>query len=298
MRRILLTGASGFIGRHLSAAAARSRDFEIVAVPRGTDLRDRATAHAAFSAPGAVDVIVHAADVGGDAGWAAAHAGTQFVANMLMAVHVVEAWRDEQPGARLVGLSSLWAYPERVEEVVEDQYWSGRMHAATEHYGLSKKVLGVGIQAMRREHGLAGTMLVLGNVYGPGDTSWRVIPSLMRRIAGHPPVLEVFGDGSETRDFVYIDDQIAAILRHLDYDGELLNITSGVYYSIRDVVTELARLMNYRGEIRFTAARAAGVAGRRVNVARAQAATGWPAGYPLHSLEEGLRKTVESMQEK
>jgi len=217
------------------------------------------------------------------------------MANWQMAIHLLEAWRDLQPGARLIGFSSLWAYPEKVVDAVEEAYWDGRMHPPTEHYGLGKKVLGVGIQAMRREHGLSGTMLALGNVYGPGDASTRVIPSLIRRMRAAPQRLEVWGDGTETRDFVYVDDQIEGILRHIDFDGDLLNVTTGVYVPIRDVVSTLSRVMGYRGEVVYRSDKGLGVARRRVSVSKAGSITGWPANYRLNTLEEGLRKTIESM---
>jgi GDP-L-fucose synthase len=269
-------------------------EYEVTIVPKGLDLRDRERARSALSECGKLDYILHAADVGGDAKWAAEHAATQFMSNSLMALNLLGAWRDFQRDARFVGFSSLWAYPESIVGIVEESYWNGRMHPPTEHYGLVKKTLGVGIQAMRREHGMRGTMLVLGNVYGPGDPSSRVIPSLIKRLRAKPPVLEVWGDGSATRDFVFIDDQVAAILRHLDYDGELLNITTGVYASLRELVTVLTRLMAYEGDVVFSAAKSMGVAERRVDVAKATAFSGWPGNYPLHTLEAGLKKTLES----
>src|SRR5260370_16185397 len=206
MQRVLVSGGSGFIGRHLVRRMRSAGTHDVVVVPKGLDLRDRDAARRTLAGAGKLQYVVHAADVGGDAEWAASHAGTQLLANSLMALHMLEAWREFQPQARFVGLGSLWAYPEEIVEIVEEAYWSGRMHQPTEHYGLGKKLLGVGIQAMRRENGLSGTMLVLGNVYGPGDKSTRVIPSLIKRILAAPPVLQVWGDGPETRNFVYIAD--------------------------------------------------------------------------------------------
>jgi GDP-L-fucose synthase len=295
MRRFLVTGASGFLGRHLVRVLRGAGRGEVVAPPRGVDLLDRDATRQAFSGTGKVDYVLHAADVGGDARWAADHAGTQMLSNSRMALNLLEAWRDLQPQARLVGFSSLWAYPERVVEAHEEAYWDGRMHVPTEHYGLGKKLLGVGIQAMRREHGLSGTMLVLGNVYGPGDTSTRVIPSLIRRMRSSPARLEVWGDGTETRDFVYVDDQVEGVLQHLDSDAELLNVTTGVYFAIRDVVSTLSRLMDYGGEVVYQAGKGAGVARRRVDVSKAGKLTGWPGNHQLHTLEEGLRKTLDSL---
>src|SRR5258707_831920 len=84
--------------------------------------------------------------------------------------------------------------------------------------------------------GIDLTLLVLGSVYGPGDVSGRVIPSLINRMKAMPSTLEVFSQSSATRDFVYIDDQIAGVIQHLDYDGELLNVTTGRYSTVDEVV--------------------------------------------------------------
>jgi nucleoside-diphosphate-sugar epimerase len=291
--RYLITGGYGFIGRHLSAAL-RQHDpaADVICTGLEADLTVRDTAMDLFRDCGSLDYIVHLADVAGDASWSQAHAVSQFLANSYMATHVIDAWTTHQPRARLVGMSTLWAYPERVVEAVEDRYWDGRLHVPTEHYGLVKKLFGAGIAAARRERGARGTMLVLGSVYGPGDATFHVIPSLIRRMRENVDRLEVFGDGTQTRDFIFVDDQVEGIVRHLDYDGDLLNIGSGVTHSIREVVACLARLMPYAGRIVFQAAKASGVRERRMDVTCATAATGWPANVALHSLDAGLAKTL------
>lgn len=294
MRRALITGPGGFVGRHLAQALEATGDFLVTSVPRHFDLTGIDSARQGFRSARQVDVIFHAADLGGNAGWAAEHPGTQFRTNMSMTVNVLAAWRDEQPQAKFIGFSSLWAYPEAVVEVKEESYWSGRMHQPTEQYGLSKKVLGVGIQALRREFGMRGTVLVLGSVYGPGDKSSRVIPALIRRMRANPETLEVLSPATATRDFVYIDDQVAGIIQHMDYDGELLNVTSGQYYTIETLVTTLSRILGYNGNVSYLEGAALGVQTRKVDVSLATRASGWPINHRFTSLEAGLTKTVDS----
>jgi nucleoside-diphosphate-sugar epimerase len=112
----------------------------------------------------------------------------------------------------------------------------------------------------------------------------------------NPTRLEIWGDGTQTRDFIFIEDQIKGILQHRDYDGELLNIGSGTSYSIRQVVDILARLMDYKGEIVYDASKGGAVVHRRINVDLATQTTGWPGKFKLHTLEEGLIKTVSAFK--
>jgi nucleoside-diphosphate-sugar epimerase len=287
MTRALVLGARGFIGRNL-VRTLTARGWEVEAPDRRVDLCE-AAARAMQCGP--VDYIFHAADVSGNVSWSKDHAGEQFLRTSRMAVGILDAWRNEQPQARLIGFSSLWAYPHALLDVRESDYWNGAMAAAVEHYGVVKKLLGVGIAAMRRQWGMRGTMLVLGNVYGPDDTSQRLIPSLVSRMRSAGDELEIYSDGHESRDFVYIDDQIEGILRHVDYDGDLLNVTAGGSHTVRQVVETLAQLMGYRGRIVY---RPIGepTTSRCTHVDRASAVTGWPAGVKLHSLQDGLRKTL------
>jgi GDP-L-fucose synthase len=295
MSRFLVTGGKGFIGKHLTRFLRERFDAgRVTSVGREFDLREPARVRELFQGFGAFDYIIHLADVQGDARWSAQNAAVQFLANAKISLNVLEAWQLWQPQARFICLSSLWAYPETVADADEKEYWNGRMHRPTEHYGLNKKFLGVGLEACKRQYGLKGAALVLGSVYGPEDLTTHVIPSLLSRMRKNPDLLEIWGDGTETRDFIYVDDQVQGIFQHLDYNGELLNISSGQTGSIRQVADILAKLMDYRGRIVFDASKATGAASRRINTNLARQATGWPANFKLHTLQEGLQKTVHS----
>ncbi|MGO8698713.1 MAG: NAD-dependent epimerase/dehydratase family protein [Limisphaerales bacterium] len=297
MSRFLITGSKGFIGRHLVRfLGEREAGHSITAVGREFDLTDARRVGELFQAFGSFNYIIHLADVQGNARWSAENAAAQFLANSKMSLNVLEAWTRWQPQARLICFSSLWAYPEEVTDAAEKNYWNGRMHRPTEHYGLNKKFLGVGLEACKRQHGLKGTVLVLGSVYGPEDATTHVIPSLMNRMRQNSELLEIWGDGTETRDFIYIEDQLQGIVQHLDHEGELLNIGSGCSSSIHQIVEILVRLMDYKGRVVFDPSKASGAANRRLNTGLAAQTTGWPGRFKLHTLEEGLQKTVNSFR--
>jgi nucleoside-diphosphate-sugar epimerase len=294
VKRFLITGGTGFIGRALAARlAAIHGASQVLAVGREFDLEDSARADQLFASHGRFDYIVHLADVQGNAAWSAAHSGSQFMRNTAISWNVLRCWKAHQADARLVTASSLWAYPEAVAIADEDHYWSGRMHVPTEHYGLAKKIIGMGIEGHKREYGMHGTTLVFGSVYGPGDRSTHVVPSLIRRMAESPARLDVLGDGNELRQFIYIDDQIEGIIRHLDYNGDLLNVVGGRARSIADVVRILVTRVGYSGKVVFGPAPSG--TNRILDSRRAERVSGWPSDVSFVSLEEGLARTVASL---
>jgi nucleoside-diphosphate-sugar epimerase len=292
VKRSLVTGANGFIGRRLVAyLRAKNPGAEILAPAREHDLRERAACERVFREAGELDYVFHLADVSGNARWAAANAATQFFANAAISLNVLEALASHQRQARFVGFSSLWAYPAALRLAREADYWSGPMPEAIQHYGTAKKLLGSGLRACKQQWGVKGTMLVLGSVYGPGDRSDHVIPSLIERMKANPEVLEVWGSGAQVRDFIHVDDQIQAIDLHKDFDGELLNISAGQPRAIREVVQTLVRLLSYRGRVVYSAA-GREEDDRRMDMSLARSLTGWPERYRPRTLEEGLAATL------
>lgn len=294
MTTALVLGASGFVGARLVAMLERA-GWKVSAPPRSCDLTTRDGADAAFCMPlGPADYVFHAAEVSGDFAWSRAHPADQLLANAEMTTSVLRAWLLRQREARLVAFSSLWAYPDRVSVAREEEYWDGPMHPDVAHFGVVKKLLGEGIRALGRQHGLHGCVLVLGTVYGPGDTSERLIPSLIRRMRANPDELEVRGDGSETRDFVFIDDEVERIIAHRDCAG-LFNVASGKPTSVRQIVETLVDVMGYRGRIVYRSALGSGTASRSISIDKSvvyHAST--PAPSPVTPLREGLARTVEA----
>jgi nucleoside-diphosphate-sugar epimerase len=264
-----------------------------VSVGRNYDLTDFAVCTALFQQLAPIDYIFHLADLSGNARWSAANSASQFFVNAKMSLNILESVSKYQPHARLIGFSSMWAYPERITLAKEQDYWDGPMNNLVQHYGMNKKFLGVGLKACKQQFSTKGTMLVLGSVYGPGDHSDHVIPSLIQRMKDNPEMLEVWGGGKQVREFIYVEDQVSAIYLHRDYNSDLLNISGGKSYTIQDVVKILSKLMAYSGKIVYLSAEGACEDVRRMDVSMASKETGWPSNYKLRSLEEGLIQTLQ-----
>jgi GDP-L-fucose synthase len=197
--------------------------------------------------------------------------------------------------AKLLGMGSACSYPERtVLPTVEQDLWHGYPEPVNAAYGLAKRTQLMLLQAARQEHGLNGVHLITANMYGPGDTSGHVIPSLITRMRvaqrdGVP--LVVWGDPAVTRSFLYVEDAAEGVCRALaDYDsGEPLNLVSPVEVSMGVLVARLANRLGFTGAITWDATKPTGHRRRRFSTTALHAALGW---VPSTTLSDGLGATV------
>jgi len=299
-RRVLVTGGGGFLGRALVARLARSGPAAILA-PRASelDLRER-DAVRAYLAREKADLIVHAAAVVGGIGANRAHPGLFFYENAIMGIQLIEEARRAGIG-KFVCLGTICAYPKHTPVPFrEDDLWNGYPEETNAPYGLAKKMLLVQLQAYREEHGFRGIYLLPVNLYGPGDhfdlETSHVIPAMIRKFleareSGAPEVV-LWGDGSPTREFLYVEDAAEGILAAAEqYDGAApVNLGSGEEISIRDLATLVARMTGFAGGIRWDPSRPNGQPRRKLDVTRAKRLFGWQARV---SLDEGLRRTID-----
>jgi GDP-L-fucose synthase len=223
-----------------------------------------------------------------------------FLANLLMGTYVLHhAWRVRTEAFGALGAGC--GYPEFAPVPLNERsFWDGLPQKESAAYSLAKRLLHVQSWSYYQQYDFRSVICVPGNIYGPHDNfdlhDSHVIPALVRKFAeaaeeGAPRV-EVWGDGSSTRDFVYVGDVVDGLLRAVEvYDrAELVNISSGVETSIRDAVESLRRLTPYRGEIVWDTSRPNGQARRVFDVSKATADLGFTARV---TLDEGLRRTLE-----
>jgi len=299
-RRVMVTGGSGFLGRRV---VARLRDLGCadVFVPRRADydlVQPEAVRRALRDAR--PSVVIHLAAVVGGIGANRAHPGRFFYENLAMGLHLVEESRLAGV-EKLVGVGTVCAYP-RVTPIPfrEDDLWNGYPEETNAPYALAKKMLLVQGQAYRQEYGFNAIHLLPANLYGPHDNfdpqTSHVIPALIRKCVEArergDDAISVWGDGSPSREFLYVDDAAEGIVcaaQHYDAPDPV-NLGSGAEITIRDLVTLVADLVGFQGRVCFDPSQPNGQPRRRLDTSRAERAFGWRARTDLRV---GLRQTID-----
>ena len=298
-RRVFVTGAHGFLGSHLVPRLVAAGAVVHAPTHAELDLLDGAATHAALVAARPTLVIHLAARVGG-IGANRENPGRFFYENAMMGVQLIES-------SRLLGIDKLLcmgtvcAYPKFTPTPFrEADLWAGYPEETNAPYGLAKKMHLVQLQAYRAQYGFNGIYLLPANLHGPGDNfdpaHSHVIPALIRKFveareAGQTPV-EIWGTGTASREFLYVDDCAEAILLAAErYDGgEPVNIGTGDEIAVGELARTIARLTGHTGGTHFNAAFPDGQPRRRLDVSRAAELFGFRAHT---SLENGLRRTIE-----
>jgi GDP-L-fucose synthase len=299
-KRVLVTGGSGFVGRHV-IAALRERGCRDLITPRRVecDLTHAADVARLFDDV-RPEIVIHLAAVVGGIGANRSHPGRFFYENTLMGLVVVEQARRSGV-EKFVGIGTICSYPKFAPVPFrEDDLWNGYPEETNAPYGIAKKLLLVQGQAYRQEYGLNAIHLLPVNLYGPGDNfdpqSSHVIPALIRkcleaRDAGHTDVI-CWGAGVATREFLYVEDCAEALVLATErYDQpEPVNIGAGFEITIRDLATLIAELTGFTGRLVFDPTQPDGQPRRMLDVTRARERFGFSATTEFRS---GLRQTIE-----
>jgi GDP-L-fucose synthase len=299
-RRVMVTGGGGFLGRHVVDRLRDAGAAEIV-VPRSRDydLRERAAIDQAL-ADGRPEVVVHLAAVVGGIGANRANPGRFFYDNAIMGIQLIEAARVAGV-AKFVTIGTVCAYPKfSPVPFREDDLWNGYPEETNAPYGLAKKMLLVQCQAYRAQYGFNAIYLVPVNLYGPGDnfdpTSSHVVPALIKKCIdardARVPVIDVWGSGSASREFLYVDDAADGIVLASEKynDGDPVNLGVGHEITIRELVALIARLAEFTGEVRWDATKPDGQPRRSLDTSRARDRFGFVART---SFQDGLRETID-----
>ncbi|MDD4877883.1 MAG: GDP-L-fucose synthase [Candidatus Nanoarchaeia archaeon] len=299
-KRILVTGGTGFLGSYVienlkkrgvtEIFAPSSKEYNLInnedVIKLLNDTRP--------------DMIIHLAAVVGGIGANMKHPGKFFYENLMMGVQLVEQARIFGV-EKFVAIGTICAYPKFTPvPFKESDLWKGYPEETNAPYGLAKKMMLVQSQAYRQEYGFNSIYLLPVNLYGPGDNfnseSSHVIPALIKKcrdaIREGKNEIVVWGDGSASREFLYVEDAAEGIFMAAEkYDKpEPVNLGSGMEITIRELAETIARLCGFNGKIIWDTSKPNGQPRRCLDISLAEKEFGFKAKVPF---EEGLKRTID-----
>ena len=302
MRNVIVTGATGFIGKTLVEKIKQHYpDANLISVGSSTvDLTDQSSLFdwLADLQSFPCDTIIHLAALYKAGDWPVHHPATQFHANMLINVNVLEGWKRFFPQAKFVSILSYCMYPSTPHPHPESELLGHEPEDYLFAYAMTKKALLIGQRAYRQEFGLKSASIVLPTVYGPGDSfseNSHVVGALVgkfvRAARSGAEAVEVWGNGKQEREFLLVDDACDGIILAAEKsDADALNIGTGEAYSVGDIARWISEAAGFKGRIAFNENRFVGVSKRVLDVSRAREVLGWQATTPIR---DGLKRTVE-----
>ncbi len=299
-KKILVTGGAGFLGSHIiDVLKGRGVKAENIFIPRSKecDLRVRENCDEIVKGK---DIVIHLAARVGGIGFNREKPAELFYDNAIMSIQLMDA-AYRAGVSKFVAVGTVCAYPKFTPVPFrESDLWNGYPEETNAPYGLAKKMSLVQAQAYRRQYGFNAIYLLPVNLYGPGDNfdpgSSHVIPALIKKVDEAKKVnssfLEVWGSGSASREFLYVEDAAEGIVLAAEkYDKpEPVNLGSGSEISIKDLVSLICRLMDFRGEIRWDKSKPDGQPRRCLDVSGALQKFGFKAKT---GFEEGMKKTID-----
>lgn len=299
-QKILVTGGAGFLGSYVVKELIKEGvEAKNIIIPRSKEF-DLRKERVCLKLTKGVDIVIHLAGNVGGIGKNCKLPATLFYDNLSMGVHLIHAAFVSKV-KKIVIIGTICAYPKYTPvPFSEDNLWMGYPEETNAPYGLAKKMLLVQSQAYRQQYGLNSIYLLQVNLYGPGDNfnpeSSHVIPAIINKIAKaknkNEKYIEVWGDGTPTREFLYVEDAAHGIvLATKKYEKpDPVNLGRGQEISIKNLVTLIARLMRYDGKIVWDTSKPNGQPRRLLNVSKAEKEFGFVA---ITSFQTGLKETID-----
>lgn len=298
-KRVVVTGGAGFLGSFV-VEQLQAKGCRQVIVPRSRDYdlvhMDAVRRLYADANP---DIVIHLAARVGGIGANQANPGRFFYDNLMMGSQLIEVGR-QRAIEKFVAIGTICAYPKFAPiPFKEDDIWAGYPEETNAPYGLAKKMMLVQSQAYRQQYGFNSIILFPVNLYGPRDNfdlqTSHVIPALIRKCMeakeGKTSEIVLWGDGTPTREFLYVEDAAEGILLAAEQYNhpQPLNLGTGEEIAIRALATMIAAEIGYEGRIRWDTTKPNGQPRRCLDVSRIKQAIGFQA---KHALRDGLRKTI------
>jgi GDP-L-fucose synthase len=298
-KNILVTGGNGFLGSRL-VQMLKEKNPKKITIPdsKKYDLRNIDNCKSVLQD---IDIVFHLAAKVGGIGLNQSKPGELFYDNLMMGVNLMEEARKNKI-EKFISLGTICSYPKFTPiPFKEDSIWDGYPEETNAPYGLAKKMLLVQSQAYRQQYNFESITLFPTNLFGQNDNfdedSSHVIPAIIKKvlnaIQNKHDSISLWGDGTPTRDFLYVDDAAFGILLAAEKysDPEPLNLGSGIEISIKDLATLIIKLMNANLKISWDVNKPNGQPKRCVSIEKAKNKIGF---QPKVSLEDGLKLTIDS----
>jgi len=297
---IVVTGGDGFLGNRL-VKRFRDKGYARIFVPRHEEYDLRNVRHIArLYKRWRPHIVIHLAARVGGIGANMKYPGEYFYDNVMMGVQMMEYARQYKV-KKFVAIGTICAYPKfAMVPFKEDDLWKGYPEETNAAYGMAKKMLLVQAQAYRAQYGFNAIYLLPVNLYGPGDNfhpeDSHVIPAIIRKcfeaIRQKKKEIILWGTGTATREFLYVDDCAEAILLAVEkYNGqEPVNIGTGIEMPIKEIAARIAQLTGFKGKIKWDKTKPDGQPRRCLDTSRAAKLFGFRAKTDL---ETGLQKTID-----
>lgn len=299
-RKIVVTGGAGFLGQRVVAElVARGARKDSILIPR-SKLDDLRSFETCLRVTEGADLVMHLAAKVGGIGFNKSFPGELFYDNASMGIHIIEASRRNKV-KKVVVAGTICAYPRHTPVPFrEEDLWNGYPEETNAPYGVAKKALLVMLQSYRDQYGLNGLFLLPVNLYGPNDNfdleSSHVIPALIRKFVDARDkgisAVTLWGDGSPTREFLYVDDAARGLVMGAErYDSsEPVNLGSSEEISIRDLAEVIKAKTRFSGKVEWDLTRPNGQERRKLDVSRARERFGFTGEV---GFSEGLDRTID-----
>lgn len=298
-KHVLVTGGEGFLGRYVVQRLQSNDAYQIFAPERSLyDLRKQIDVERMFCEV-EPDIVIHLAATVGGIGKNRAYPGQLFYDNAIMGIIIMECARQHHI-QKCINVGTVCSYPSNTSvPFSEDTFWDGYPEVTNAPYGIAKKMLLTQALAYQEEYGFNSSYLILTNLYGPGDKidpeSSHVVPSLVRKFSSaveeQKSIVTLWGDGTPTRELLYVDDAARAIVNAVEknIDCTPINIGSGTEVSIANLATIIAKKVGYTGKILWDTSYPNGQMKRRIDSSAAKDLLDFEAQV---SLDDGLRNTI------
>ena len=297
--KMLITGGTGFVGRHLQEACSQEGIAYFAFSKKQYDLTLKEQADAVFSAHRDAEAIVHLACYQAAAEFPAQHPCDQFAINNLIHMNVLEAWRRFLPRANLFAIGSSCAYPSRASVLSEDKFLDGEIHGSVYSYAFTKRLLYTGILAYNDQYHLNGSYLIPPTMFGEYDdfrietahVTGALIGKMVRAVQERGRSVEIWGDGTQKREFLYVKDFIRALLYLLPRcKRDIVNVGPGCGISIRDLAMMIQQSAGFGGELVFKPDAYTGVREKWMDARKLETKYQWKIDPDIRT---GLKRAVD-----